>query len=399
MKSTSYLRTMALTGLTMAILTVAFTVAIDPYRRFGAPTVAGWNEMKPRLYNQAAMAKTYQLERIAPRTLLLGNSRIEAGLDPESPLWPAEARPVFNAAEAGTDLFSSVTMLRNAAAVHAPDTVIIGLDIVDFIRPPKRTVAAGPSAPERRIRVTAAGKPNPDRSMQELKDVFASTLTIDALLDSVITLAAQRPETTATMTPYGFNPLKDSIPHLRRSGYHAHFAEKTHAYENQFKNFVPQDFSRPETIRNFAALGAILDLAAQHDMRAVLFIHPYHAQFLDVMDRAGFTDDFTAWKQAMTRFVTARRVDGLDVALYDFSAPNDITTEAVPPKGDVTTTMRWYWESGHYKASLGDLIIARATGADAAFGIDLTDGAPSAEIADSPPVPVLTPTAGQDAQR
>lgn len=385
MKPAAYLRTLALTIAAMAVTTAAFTVAVDPYRRFGTTAVAGLNELKPRLYNQASIAKTYQLERIAPRTILLGNSRVEAGLDPESPRWPKEARPVFNGAEAGTDLFSSLNMLRNAAAMRAPDTVILGLDLIDFIRPVKP--ASGPREPseaEKRMRVDAEGRPNSERPLQQARDVLAATLTIDALVDSIITVAGQRPDTATTMTAHGFNPMKDSIPHLRRSGYHGHFTEKTHAYETQFKAFVRQDFARPDAIRNFAALNAILDLAAQHDMRVVLFIHPYHAQFVEVMDRAGFADDFAGWKQAVAKLTATRRAQGLDIALYDFSPPGAVTTEAVPPKGDVKTDMQWYWESGHYKASLGDLIIARATGADATFGVDLTH--PPAETS-----PHLTP--------
>ncbi len=40
--------------------------------------------------------------------------------------------------------------------------------------------------------------------------------------------------------------------------------------------------------------------------------------------------------------------------------------------GDRSTTMHWYWESGHFKRELGDLVIARIRGGgDTEFGARL----------------------------
>src|SRR5262249_10890096 len=44
--------------------------------------------------------------------------------------------------------------------------------------------------------------------------------------------------------------------------------------------------------------------------------------------------------------------------LWDFSDPNTITREELPPDGDMTP-MRWYWEYSHYRQEAGDLILDR----------------------------------------
>ncbi len=90
-------------------------------------------ELKPRAAEQMGIAKTYQLERIAPKTLLLGNSRTEIGLDPMSPQFPAEQRPVFNASYAGRDVCTSLLMLRDAMAVRIPERIILGIDFQDML--------------------------------------------------------------------------------------------------------------------------------------------------------------------------------------------------------------------------------------------------------------------------
>ncbi|HEX3972239.1 MAG TPA: hypothetical protein VHX19_13000, partial [Stellaceae bacterium] len=77
-----YIAWMAGTVLALAAVTIALAIVADPYDLFG--TQLGWNEIKPRVYQQAALAKTTLLERARPATLLIGNSRIEIGFDPDS---------------------------------------------------------------------------------------------------------------------------------------------------------------------------------------------------------------------------------------------------------------------------------------------------------------------------
>ena len=79
-----YLVIALVTVLALLSATALITVAVDPYRVFATRPVPGWTMMKPFIYQRDAVAKTYQLERIAPETLLLGNSRIEVGIDPAS---------------------------------------------------------------------------------------------------------------------------------------------------------------------------------------------------------------------------------------------------------------------------------------------------------------------------
>ena len=217
----------------LACLAVVLGVAVDPYRMYGTAAVPGWTALKPRIYNQAGIAKTYQLERVGPRTLLLGNSRVEIGLDPESSRWPAGAHPVFNAALAGTNLHTSLDMLRDAFAAHPLQTVFLGLDFLDFLQMPdslpSRPQSIGPD--ELRLLVDSDGKPNPGRPLQVWRDRIAATLTIDAILDDLATLVDQDRVTSETMTPLGFNPLNEYRLFAARQGYYALFAQKNDIYK------------------------------------------------------------------------------------------------------------------------------------------------------------------------
>ena len=385
MRPLAYLAWVAGSILTLAVLTVALTTIVDPYRLFGTAEIAGWTALKPRIYEQRGIAKTYQLERIVPATLLLGNSRVEIGLDPESAQWPRDSGPVFNAAEGGASLFVAWRRLQEAIAVSPPKVVILGLDFPDFLERPSDPQASlpPPSADERRLLVNRDGLPNPDRPAQIWRDQLAATLTIDGLLDSIITLTDQKPWSSVTMTTHGFNPLHEYRVHVQRSGYYALFAQKNAVYQKQYGMSRHPDFDDTSRSASFHFLDRIMLLAQEHSFRLILFIPPYHAQYLDILHQAKLWSSFEAWKRALVRTISARS-DPLrgSITLLDFSGYNQFTTEPVPRQGDLRTEMSWYWESGHYKPALGDEIIARFFGAKSHFGQELTPSTIDAVLAD-----------------
>src|SRR4051795_1463032 len=172
MRAIAYLLMVAGTIIVLAVATIVLTIFADPYRMFGTPTVRGLTELKPRAAEQAGIARTYQLERVAPKTLLLGNSRTEIGLDPMSVQFPVAQRTVFNAAYPGRNVCTSLLMLRDAMAVRIPDKVILGVEFQDYLSTAKSSSEAipkaspGPSNAERRLLVDSNGRPNQKREWQ-----------------------------------------------------------------------------------------------------------------------------------------------------------------------------------------------------------------------------------------
>jgi hypothetical protein len=62
------------------------------------------------------------------------------------------------------------------------------------------------------------------------------------------------------------------------------------------------------------------------------------------------------------------------VEVWDFSGVAPETLEAIPAKGDRQTRLTNYWEAGHFKKELGDLVIDRLLGKQSNFGIKLNSG-------------------------
>jgi hypothetical protein len=359
-KLRNYFTALASTIAVLAVAAASLTIAVDPYRMWDTREIAGFNAMKPRVDQQHLLAKTYMLERHTPKTLLLGNSRIEVGLDPESPLWPDAARPAFNAGIAGADLSIARGLLRDTAAREPLDTIIVGVDFVDFLgRTPRGpSPDRGRSPAEGRLMLTPDGQVNPERRSQAWKDGLSTTLTIDAVMDSLVTLMDQRPNVSNTMTRDGFNPLFPYRAEVEHNGYYELFRQKQVAYEQQYDGFAVPNFSNPDQNVEFGYVAEILRLAASRNVKVVLFIYPYHSSYLDMVADKGLWTAFEDWKRALVRVVDRQSSGRRDlVKLWDFSGYSPYSLEAIPPRGDTHSKMKWYWEAGHYTSDLGNVLI------------------------------------------
>src|SRR5579864_6802032 len=257
-----YLGAMAATIILLVVGALLLTVTVDPYRMYGSAPIPGLTAIKPRAYQHSDFVKEYLIERIKPHTLLLGNSRVEIGLDPDSKVWPQEFRPVFNAAESGHDLATALVRLRHARQVAPLRLVVLAVDFPDFLG--LREMDPGPD--ETRLLFDRSGHRNLHRQMQMWTDRLTTTLTIDAVLDSALTLLDQRPASAVTMTEAGFNPHHDYEAVARRLGYHRLFAQKYNEYRERYGKIPKPDFEAPRRYVNFRYLEEIVKIAVANDI-------------------------------------------------------------------------------------------------------------------------------------
>jgi hypothetical protein len=353
----------ATVALLFAIAT--FNVMVDPYGLFRLVDKPGFNRIKPTAAAQGAMTKAYQVLRVQPRGLILGNSRAEVGIDPNHPAWPEYARPVYNLALPGTGTTTSLRYLQHALVATdgnptaRPKMVVWGIDIMDFLTDPT-VMRSTPSIGKDDRRLLAMD--NTTRWQQQIRDYSESIMTLTALLNSVQTLAAQRDPYAIDLTSQGFNPMRDYLKISADEGYWNVFRQKDQA---NIKAYL----RRPNSILNASGrtshqlddLREVLRLCRQNGIDLRIFIYPYHAHLLEIFRITGHWPVFEVWKRTLVQILAdeAKTTGKQSFELWDFSAFNEFTTEAIPSKGDRKSTMRWYWEGGHFKRELGILILNR----------------------------------------
>lgn len=358
----SYLRWMLTTPI-IAITTVAlFNAFIDPLGVFGSPRIADVNAIKPYLDHHRELARYQGAIRLCPNTGIFGNSRAEIGFDPDSPALSGHGLSAFNHAIPGT--VASTTLLQVMwlqAANCLPKTILLGVEFFDFL---------GGSAGRTLPTLQTAPAPRLDSNF------FAEAVfSITGLRDSLTTLVLQRSRYPATSTHRGFNPLFNYIPEVERSGHYVLFRQRA---EENLRNWTRKPlWLRPQQggiSDDEATFDAILTRAAQGGSATYVIIYPYHAQIRMMIERLGMGQLFADWKRLVVRIAEMNAERGGKVEVWDFSGMAPETLEAIPAKGDRRTHLTYYWEAGHFKKELGDLVMDRLLGKQNNFGIKLDSG-------------------------
>jgi hypothetical protein len=328
----------------------AFNFFVDPYGIFDTPRIEGVNAIKSRAGQREGLVKKYRIYSLRPNAIILGNSRAQVGFDPLHRAWPSDARPVLNLAVPGAGPQTARDLLGHATTAGALNLIVIGVDFVDFrlhsSAPPQAYVSHAVQPPDLRTR---------------LQDYVSVTMSLDALVDSLLTVQAQGEPYRTSLTPEGFNPMLDYIGHAKREGYAALFAQRDAENAKSYlkggnRVIHPATGTSPE----FEAIRDMLRQARRSRARVHLVIYPYHAHILELFDLAGLWGPFEDWKRELVRLVESEgRQSGSTISLWDFSGYNAFTSEAVPEVGDTHNIMQWYWEAGHFKKELGDIVLDR----------------------------------------
>lgn len=339
------------------IVTVATVVVLaDPYDLYGVLREPGVNVEKPspkRFRNEIKLAGA---QRVSATQFLVGNSRIEVSFDPDSPHLGGGA---YNLGLAGTGTMVAVGQLQYLRQLGVrPTRIIAGVDFHDALL-----------APGRRGGITPAQEPEAAWRWR-----FETLFSLGALRDAAATFAMQGDREAESMTPRGLNPLNQYQKFVRHDGYYKIFRQRAE------ENAATLAFKAAGTLDaegTRSELRALLNVSASNNPGAEvhMLVYPYHAQLLALYEASGLWSRFEDWKTLVLEEVEAARLryPQARILVHDFSGFGEFNCEAIPGPGEPGST-RWYWEAGHPKAALGEVMMQRmlAPTAQQDFGWPLT---------------------------
>jgi hypothetical protein len=346
-------------------MVIAFVVIVDPYDQYRVVMLPGFNLVKPGLTRYQSEIKLTHAAEIHPDALIYGHSRAEIGFDPEAPVFVRHGLSAYNLAIPGTGILNA---RRQAEYLHQigtkPKVVIIGVEFLDFMETQRAPAATSAHS------VT-------QHPVTQWFWRFDSLFSLGSLKDAIRTLYLQHDNEAETMTSRGFNPLKDYESIARREGYFALFRQRAQENTRTFFRKARGSLSQAD----FDHLHAILDLAAESGSEVTLVIYPYHAQILALFEETGLAHAFEEWKELLIHEVSAARLrhPGARIALFDFSGYNSYNCEKIPARGDRASATRWYWEAGHFKKQLGDIVLESIFSRPASSRLAPPDGSGSLE--------------------
>jgi hypothetical protein len=354
----------------LSTLVVAVTYVVDPYDVFGTPRRADLNLLKPGAKNRSMLAKTYQIGRARPATVLIGASSTHIGVDAADPAWPAAMRPVFNyAIPGGYSMATNLITLREAISVGDVKQAVVFLEVQNFLVPQHGEAVL--TEDDRRLHLLADGRPNADRPIQVARDIFLSLFTMGALVDSAVTVLGQGKPDTLDLAPNGSSTEAVFINAARADGMHDLFAQKVEFDAARVAFSVKAMTNWQGPLPNLDIVADLIEMARAHHVHLIVVITPRHVDALEQYYGAGLWPRVEQAKAELADLVA--RKGGGDVVLWDFLDYTPYATEVVPAAGDRHTPTKWFWESTHFKKTLGHLMIARINGAPSPdFGAILT---------------------------
>jgi len=315
--------------------TTAFNYLVDPYytHQWDTPML---HRPGPPQQKIVPWAKTYAAARYRPEVVFLGSSRSEIGLPPQTDLF--QGKRVLNLAISGASLGDAINMLNHASGFHRPEMVFWGLDYGWQFRE-----KAGNTDLNREL----VGAPPIKRFLLNVKRSMSLAAAMDAYkilfdpswqkCEPILATYGQKPERCLEYimadeggTPTAFDKI---INRGDRQAEPADVEAALHLLET-----VTRDYCAQGTAFRF-------------------FFHPVHA-LAELSYWETNWQDLDRWKEALVRLADARRREGCDIRLLDFSGYNAITTEPVP---QITgkDSMQHYWEHSHYRSEVGQMILER----------------------------------------
>ncbi len=365
--------------------TVVMNLIVDPFGRYDLVTVRGFNALRTQAGSHPRLSKLAMVCRDKPEAVVIGTSRIGIGIDPRHPGWGAVAGHVYNLGMPGMGLQEAALTLQHA--VYASGRLrlaIVGLDFLMFnanreaLAPETEKVTYDP----RRFVLSAS-----DSCVASFLHDLDWWLGVNGLVQSAVTIARQMPETqrhnpnkaAIWLSLYRRDGLMDNAPvfedRARLGGYRALFGDG--GQERYYASVVwlpPPDrtycFSR-DRLDTFDIFRQMIRFARRADIDLRLFIDPLHGRLLLALQDAGLLPLYQEWKRRLVEILAEESRESVkhSVPLWDFSGFNKVTTEPVPPSGDLKTAVKWFWEPAHYKRETGNLILDRVLDYTPAAGL------------------------------
>nr|WP_305908385.1 hypothetical protein [Methylomarinum sp. Ch1-1]MDP4521212.1 hypothetical protein [Methylomarinum sp. Ch1-1] len=237
--------------------------------------------------------------RVTPNSLIVGNSRPEMGLAPQSSCWKSEHGTVYSLTFPGLSAYEQIRALFHGVSSSNVSHILLGVDFYDVLY--RRRNNDNPFAwPHKssefldRLLVDENLKENDRFWRTQLSDSFMALFSLNAVIDSLYTIALQSPN-SPDRTRLGFNPARDYQEVIQHEGAWVLFNQKLSELKSHFSKTGMSIYTPPYRWSiELEALKRTIKLVQKHNIHLIIFINPYHYSYLESIREAGYWDGIQA---------------------------------------------------------------------------------------------------------
>lgn len=347
-----------------------FNAVVDPLGMFNLADLPALNRYKPAVYTRVRIAKAYEVRRAAPAGVILGTSRTHLGLRPSHEGWDPAAAPRYNLGFDGATTKEMYLYLRHARSITPLKQVVLGLDTWQLTDAPAGTrpgfdadVLYADPGPGSRLRVALAD--------------LRLLISIDTIRLSVQTLQAQEWAEQQWFAPDGqrlgevfFRRPGEMFQDQSPRAYFDYYDRQEISWQLEpagKPGGAPLPYAKAPAANEPGSLyyvEQIIRFCREHHIDLRIFTTPSHARNLEISVLAGSWTRLEAGKRRLVEILEkdAAAHPGLPaIPFHDFADYSSITTEPLP-SGAGKAEMRNYWDSSHFRESVGDLVLDRLFG-------------------------------------
>ena len=309
------------------IVCTGINYIVNPYYMFdlGADEIF---KIKPEAATKIRIYKPYQASNKQIKHLIVGNSRVEMGLDPTHPFFNSEV--TYNLGIPGASISHQLAVTEHIVKTNPIERVIIGVDFIDFIG-----VSSDPNYSHQ------------DYQPEFIFDYFRALLSLGSLQASLKTTLKQN-EFSSHRRNDGFNPARDYIPILRLEGQNVLTEQKLNSLDKQLSglNFHAKSMKNNQ----FSPLNLLARYLSNWEKAGIevfVIVNPYQESYYDMIEKKELLNAFEQWQTLLRASLSPT------VNFYDFTGLGKATSEQKSSEGQLL----YFWEPAHYKKELGDKML------------------------------------------
>lgn len=325
MAFTQYLKTLLL-FVSVITATVAFiNYVVNPFAIFNSQRIEGINDVKPKSSDRIGIFKKYQPKYFQPVTLVVGNSRVEMGINPQHPAFD-DLQPVYNLGVPGPAMRGQLAYAQNALKSSNVKNIFLALDFRDFLD----------------------DQNNLDEELASIntsifEDKVPAILSLDALMSSIVTLFSQNSESPNRLKN-GFNPANEYRQIVNIEGQDALFDHQMKLLNSKLngKAYVPEGVEF-----QIGVLNNQIDSWLKQGVSISVFINPYHDEYYSAFAQHNLSRAFDDWR------FKVKNALGNKVSFCDFTELGRRSSNIKQSENE----LMYFWEPTHYKEALGNIMI------------------------------------------